>query len=330
VVVARPFVDVERGAVLESRLVVADRRALAIAGRQHGVITAAQLVRAGHTRAAIRHRVKNGWLRRLHRGVYLVGPIEPPLARAMAATLACGDGALLSHYPAAVLWGLRPAPAGTMHVTVAGRHRDGPAGVTVHRVERLHPADATRRHGIPVTAPARVLLDIAAHVTPRELERATNEARTLRLVSDHSLNAQFARYPRHRGGNALRAAESTEPRLTRSEAERRLLELIRAARLPEPETNVRLHGHEVDFHWPELDLVVEVDGYEFHSSRAAFERDRRRDAELHAHGVDVLRVTWAQIADEPTALVATLARATASASAARGTCRRSGDRGRAG
>jgi very-short-patch-repair endonuclease len=149
-------------------------------------------------------------------------------------------------------------------------------------------------------------------------------------VSDHSLNAQFARYPRRRGVAALSGATRAEPRFTRSEAERRLLELIREARLPEPETNVKVHGYEVDFFWRERGLAVEVDGYAFHSSRAAFERDRRRDAMLHACGVAVLRVTWAQIADEPVALVASLAVATASAAAGSGTGRRCGGSCRAG
>jgi very-short-patch-repair endonuclease len=152
----------------------------------------------------------------------------------------------------------------------------------------------------------------------------------LRLVTSHSLTEQFARYPRHRGVNAMRQAMRHEPRLTRSEAERRLLELIRAARLPEPETNVRVAGHEVDFLWREYGLAVEVDGYAFHSSRAAFERDRRRDAELYAHGIVVIRVTWTRIADEPAVMIALLARATASAAAGRGAARRSADRGRAG
>jgi very-short-patch-repair endonuclease len=120
---------------------------------------------------------------------------------------------------------------------------------------------------------------------------------------------QFARYPNHRGVKALRHLTQDQPSLTRSEAERRLLYLVREAGLPLPQTNVRVAGLEVDFFWPELRLVVEVDGYAFHSSRAAFERDRRRDADLFAHGIDALRVTWTQIADEPLSLVALLASA---------------------
>ena len=122
-----------------------------------------------------------------------------------------------------------------------------------------------------------------------------------------SLDEQFSRYPRHRGTAALKAATRNEPAYTRSEAERRLLELIRAARLPLPRTNARVGPYEVDFLWPDASLVVEVDGFAFHSTRAAFERDRRRDAELHRAGLHVLRVTWRQIEDEPEALVASVA-----------------------
>ncbi len=286
-----------------------ERAALALAGRQHCVIGYAQLLAVGFSPDVVRNRVARGWLRRYHRGVYLVGPVEPPLARAMAATLACGDGALLSHDAAAVLWGLRPAPAGAMHVTVVGRNRGGPAGVSVHRVRRLDPADATSHHGIPVTSASRTLLDVAATAPRRELDRAVNEARVHGLVSDHSLNEQFSRYPTHRGTRAFRQAIRTDPAFTRSEAERRLLELIRDARLPEPETNIRIHGHEVDFLWREQRLVVEVDGYAFHSSRRSFEHDRARDAWLVGAGWRVVRVTWSQIAGAREAVAAMLARA---------------------
>jgi very-short-patch-repair endonuclease len=307
-----------------------DRHVFALAGRQHGVITAAQLRAVGLGRHWVAHRLATGWLRRIHLGVYLVGPVEPPLARPMAATLACGEGGLLSHYPAAVLWGVRPPPADAMHVTVAGRHVEGPRGVTVHRVRALHSHDATRRNGIPVTSLARTLLDLATQATPTQLARAADEARVHHHLTDHALNEQFARYPHHRGAKTLREAVRATSRLTRSEAERRLLELIRAARLPEPETNVDVAGHEVDLFWPQHQLAVEVDGYTFHASRAAFERDRRRDADLYAHGVDVLRVTWTRIADEPEALIALLARATTSAAAGRGRPSRSDRTGRAG
>jgi predicted transcriptional regulator of viral defense system len=194
-----------------------ERRVAEVAGRQHAVITTRQLAGLGLGRHWISHRIRTGWLRRRHRGVYLVGPVEPPLARAMAAVLAVGDGALLSHYPAAVLWGMCPAPAGELHVTLAARNALGPAGVTVHRVNHLHLTDSARHQGIPVTSPARTLLDLAAAEAPRVLGRATNEARVLSLVTDHSLDEQLARYPTHRGVAAMRRATQTEPQLTRSE-----------------------------------------------------------------------------------------------------------------
>ena len=174
-----------------------------------------------------------GWLRRMHRGVYLVGPLEAPHSRAMAATLAAGAGAVLSHYSAAVLWGLRPPREGPTDVTVPGRKTRPRPGIRVHR-GHLHPTDVTRHHGVPVTSPARTLLDLATTVTQRDLARATEEAQVQRRVSTHSLNEQFSRYPTHRGTAALRKAIRTDPALTRSEAERRLLALIRAARLPDP------------------------------------------------------------------------------------------------
>jgi very-short-patch-repair endonuclease len=284
---------------------------LAFASRQHGMVSATQLAAAGLGRHAIAHRVATGWLRRRHHGVYLVGPLETPLTNAMAAVLAYGEAALLSHYPAAVLWGLRPAPAKTMHVTIPGRDARSRDGIRAHSLRHLHPHDATRRQGIPVTSPARTLLDLATELPQRDLNRAVDEARVLHLVTDRSLNEQFKRYRYHPGTPALRQAIQTEPAFTRSEAERRLLELIRAARLTTPETNDRVGQHEVDFLWREQRLVVEVDGYAFHSSRGAFERDRRRDADLAREGIRVVRVTWRQIADEPEAIVATLAAALA-------------------
>ena len=229
----------------------------------------------------------------------------------MAAVLAYGPDALLSYQPAAVLSGFHPPPAGAIHVTVVARDARGRDGIRAHTVATLHPSDGTQRLGIPVTSPARTLLDLASQATQRELARAVDEARVLRLVTDASLAEQLGRYPRHRGTRPLRAATTPEPRLTRSEAERRLLELIRAAGLPEPQTNVALAGHEVDFLWPAHGLVVEVDGYAFHSKRSSFERDRRRDAALTLAGYRVIRVTWRQITEERELVVATLAGALA-------------------
>src|SRR6476659_2655013 len=142
---------------------------LARARQQHGVISSAQLAHAGASPGWIGHRVNRGWLRRLHRGVYLVGPLDAPHARSMAATLAAGSGALVSHYPAAVLWDLLPPNEDPIDVTIAGRDRRSRPGIRTHIVSTLHSADVSRRHGIPVTSAARTLLDLAATSTTREL-----------------------------------------------------------------------------------------------------------------------------------------------------------------
>jgi len=295
---------------VETDFVVADRGVLAVAGRQHGVITLAQLAEIGLSWAAVRQRVASGWLRRVYRGVYLVGAVGPPWARPMAAVLALGDGALLCHDPAAVLWGLRSPPARVMHVVVTRSVR-GPKEIQVHTVRHLHPSDARSRHGIPTTSPARTLLDLATQVPQKELDRAVNQARVHHLTSEPSLNEQFSRYPHHRGITALKKALKHTPAFTRSEGERRFLALVSKARLPLPISNTRVEGYEADHHWPDHKLIVEVDGYDVHSTRASFESDRRRDSELQSKGYRVLRVTWLQLTDTPEAVIATLSAALA-------------------
>jgi very-short-patch-repair endonuclease len=305
------FVPLGPPEVVERNVVRADEaepRVLGLARRQHGVVSWSQLAGAGVSARWVDLRLARGWLRRLHRGVYLVGPLETEHSRAMAATLAAGPGALVSHYAAAVLWGLRPPADGPIDVTVPGRKTRCRPGIRTHNGD-LHPADATLRHGIPVTSAARALLDLAATAATKDVDLALNEAHVQRRVSSHSLTEQFSRYPRHRGTAALREAQRTEPKLTRSEAERRAMGLIRKARLPKPETNVRIAGYEVDLVWREQRLVVEIDGFAFHSSRRSFERDRRKDRELQARGYRVMRITWRELVEEPEAVVAALAAA---------------------
>jgi len=275
-----------------------------------GAVTAAQLRAAGFSRSAIGRRTASGLLRRVHRGVYLVGPVDPPRARLKAALLACGPGATLSHRAAAALWRLGALPDGAVDVTVATAR--GPPGIRTHRM-RLPPGEVTHREGLALTTPARTLLDLAAVLGPTDLARALEEAEVLGLAGRPALLGLLARHRGRRGAAALRELlrHGEEPAMTRSEAEARLVGLVRAARLPAPAANARVARHEVDLLWREQRLVVEVDGYRFHSTRAAFERDRRRDAELLAAGFRVIRVTWRQIVDEPHSLVATLARALA-------------------
>jgi len=296
----------------------ADAHVAKLAGRQGGAISRAQLVRIGLGRGAIEHRLASGSLHRRHRGVYVVGHLAPaPLVEEFAAVLACPSGSLVSHHAAAAQAGFRPPVVPPIDVTVLrGDPRRHP-GIRIHSVaEALDRVDVRIRDGLPVTAPARTLLDLAAVLSARDLRWALEEARVRRLVSDRDLRAVMERYPCRRGARALGALIVSDERAgvkTRSEAERRLLDLVTAARLPAPATNTRIAGHEVDALWPDAGLVVEVDGYAFHSGRAAFERDRRRDADLQSAGLRVTRLSWRQITDEPVAVAALLSRLLAAA-----------------
>ena len=277
---------------------------LAAAAGQCGVITSDQLLDAGLTRHAVAHRVRVGWLRRLHRGVFVVGPVSAPFAREMAAVLASGTGAAVGVRSAAGLWELRPLPDAGVDVVLTRRGVRSSNGIRVHTAADLPATDVTTRHGIPITTPLRTLLDLAAVATAGELERAVQEAQVRGLVTADQLRRRAAGV---RGAPAIRAALALEPALTRSEAERRLLALIRAAELPQPRTNVRVGPHEVDAVWTPERVVVEIDGYAYHGTRAAFERDRRRDADLAARRYTVLRFTWRELTRRPEAVVARIA-----------------------
>jgi very-short-patch-repair endonuclease len=287
-----------------------------LAARQHGVVTRAQLRAAGVSADEIRHRMETGLLTALHRGVYRLGPIHTVLTGPMAAALACGPAAAVSHHAAAALHGLRPVPPGPVDVTVTRGHARRRPGLRIHRSRTL---DATQVRGIPTTTVARTIRDLAAVLPARDLARLVEEAQVQRKLDRPSLARAVEQARGHRGAAALRAAAGDEPRLTRSEGERRLLELVRAARLPEPETNVRVGGYEVDALWRAERLVVEVDGFAFHSTRAAFERDRRKTSVLQTEGFRVERLTWRRLEREREAVVATLA---AALSAARASGRR--------
>jgi very-short-patch-repair endonuclease len=285
-----------------------------LAARQRGVVTRAQLLEIGLTRDAIDNWVKSARLHSLYRAVYLLGHARPMEgARELAAVLASGPDAVLSHGSAARMWRLLSVEAADVDVTVPGRDCRSRPGIRMHRVAALDRRDVRKLGGIPITTPARTILDLAAAVSSRELERALSEAQARRLAPSNQLLPLLARCSGRPGARALRALieEGSAAALTRSEAEERLLALIRVARLPAPETNVRVGRYEVDFLWRDRGLVVEVDGFKYHSSRAAFERDRVRDAELGALGFRVIRVTWRQIVDGPEELIARLGAALA-------------------
>jgi len=283
----------------------------AVAGAQRGTIARAQLLAAGLTPSGIARRRRSGRLHPFLPRVDLVGHATPaPLAHETAALLAIGDEAALAAETAAALLAVLPAREPLpVHVAVVGRNRTAGPRVRVHRLRSLLPADVTSRAGLRVTTAARTLLDLAPSLPERRLERAVSEAEALGLVTMAELGALLARTPGHRGLAPLLAllAERRGPTLTRSEAEERVLAIIRSAGLPEPRLNARLLGFEVDALWPGERVVVEVDGFAWHGGREAFERDRRRDAVLQKHGYAVLRVTWRRLVREPLAVAADLA-----------------------
>jgi hypothetical protein len=224
----------------------------------------------------------------------------------MAAVLACGPGALLSHRSAAALHELLPSARTNVDVTVSTRRR-ARARITLHHTRKLDPVDGITKDGIPVTAVARTLFDLAYVVLPRQLERAFEEADRRDLLD---LNALGRLTEGNRGRRSLRALLRTyapDPAFTRSELERRFLRLCRDAGLPLPLTNTFVAGYEVDALWPEQRLIVEVDGYQFHSTRAAFERDRARDAVLRLAGYDVVHVSHRQLEADPAVVVRLIA-----------------------
>ncbi len=265
--------------------------------------------------SAIARRVRSGRLERVHDGVYAAPQTsELPLALETAALLACGDGALLSHHSAVTLWGLRPGTARPIHVTIPGeRGFCAPAGVKLHRSRILTPRDVRAHHGLPITSPARSLLDVAATLPDRDIERLLDEGLfALRLLTRVEIAELLARAGNHPGRARLTRVANAHIDDTRTDSppEERLLALIRAAGLPEPQPQVPILGYRLDFYWPDLRLAVEVDSYGTHGGRARFEADRRRDARLLTEkGIVVIRFTRAAIEQRPFETIALLARA---------------------
>jgi very-short-patch-repair endonuclease len=261
----------------------------------------------GLSTKAIRHRLANGRLHRVRRGVYAVGrPEVTRHGRLMAAVLACGPRAVISHRSAAELWGIAGVHTASIELTVPrGSVRHGP-GLTVHR-RNLEPAEITGSHRIPVTTPACTLVDLATQVPAHRLEAAVSQADKLDLISASDLPALLARYSRRPGLGILRAVLDRRTfRLTDSALERRFLALVRAAGIPSPETGRHLNGFKTDFFWPQLGLIVETDGLRYHRTAASQSRDRRRDQAHAAAGLTPLRFTHDQVQHEPDRVRATL------------------------
>lgn len=219
---------------------------------------------------------------------------------------------MLSHGTAAALWGFAPEPD-TASVTLAGRNIRQPPGLKIHRVGALDIRDVRLHQGVPVTAPARALIDYAAAAGDVAVADAVNEARVQGLVDDRQLEEAMERCPGRSGVGRVKALLARErgPAITRSDMEKRLRALVEQAQLPWPQFNVRLHGFLVDALWEDARVVVEADGYLVHGGRSAFESDRRRDQVLAAAGYVVVRIAWRQLWYEPMAVLARLAQALA-------------------
>ncbi len=276
---------------------------------QHWVVALRQLTRLGLTVDGAQNLVKRARLHRIHRGVYAIGrPGVSREGRWMAAVLACGDGALLSHRSAGALWGVSPAPAAVSYVTLPRRARRR-EGIVVHESATLVAHDAAAVDGIPCTSLARTLVDFAGMASRRQLARAVDQAERLRIFDGRAVHEVLSRSNGRAGAVALRAAlaDWEEPPFTRSEAERRLHELINGSGLSQPLVNHHVAGHEIDFWWPEQRFAAEVDGYGFHCTRADIERDKQRDLDLAAQDLHVVRITWKMIEYAPTRLVRDLA-----------------------
>lgn len=262
--------------------VAPDEPLAVLAGRQHGVVERDQARRLGFTDHEIDGRITRGLLRPLHRGVYLVGGAQlTRYGHWMAATLAGGPGAALSHRSAAELWTLIPGCSSFVDVTVPGRGgRKRRKGLAIHRFHQA--PQVLRRRAIPVTTPLRTLRDFKLTTDGLTFDRAVAEAERLRLCTSQELDDLL---PVHTP--------------TQNEFEQRFLKLCEQHRIPRPECQAEIGPYKLDFLWPAQFLIVETDGRATHGTRQAFEDDRARSAELTIMGYRVLRFTWLQLTDRP-------------------------------
>jgi very-short-patch-repair endonuclease len=277
-----------------------------LAAGQHGVVARWQLLEAGISARQIRLRLASGRLHQIHRGVYLVGHIvRPPLAAEQGALLACGEQAVLSHRSAADLWALLSYPASAPPwITIPPERRVVRPRIKIRRAV-LAPRDVRKRHGLRLTSPPRTILDLSAFPDEGELEGLVAEAEFRGLASWAELRAQVEGNEGRRGVAKLRRVLDIPggPKRTRSRGERAMLRLLRRAGISGFETNVRIHGYEVDLLWRDAGVAVELDGWDGHSGRVAFERDRLKIARLTANGLTVIPVTGRHLRDDAAGVI---------------------------
>jgi predicted transcriptional regulator of viral defense system len=291
-----------------------DRAIGSLADRQHGVVARRQLTKMGVTETVMRERIRRGLLVPLHRGVYAVG--QRRLRREgfwMAAVLAVGPDAVLSHRNAAALHELRQANQERVDVATTRRGRRSQPGIAVHQTRVLHPLEVTVVHGVPTTTVARTLVDLAAIVPQRQLAKAVQEAERRQVFDLRAVEASLQRAKNRRGPGhaALRAVLDDFRRrgmqLTNSELEELFLALCDAAGLPRPRTNEWIGDMEVDAVWREQRVAVELDGWAFHRDRHTFHSDREKGNRLTTAGWTVLRYTHDAVVRRPAEVVAQLA-----------------------
>lgn len=276
-----------------------DRLVAALAEQQHGVVAVWQLLELGLGRGAIAYRVSIGRLHRVHHGVFAVG--HRKLTREghrMAAVLAYGPEAVLSHRTAAAHWGIGSASYRYDVTTPTGRRSR--KTIRAHSAKLLE-QERTVHNGVPITTVERTILDLAATLTKDQIAYLIEEADRKRVLDINALDRAIACRPRAAGVGRLKAVLNTYrgPADTRSKLERQFRALIARAKLPEPQFNVVLAGITVDVYWPEWRLVVELDSDPYHNNPRAFENDRIRDATLQKHDLRVLRVTGERLDSAP-------------------------------
>jgi Transcriptional regulator, AbiEi antitoxin len=280
-----------------------------LAARQHGVVSTEQLGRLGYGKNSVAKAAKVGRLHRVHRGVYVVGHQRLTWnGRCMAAVLAASPS-VASHLSAGWLWGLLQSRPGTLHVTCRqSRHARRPF---VSHTAELGRADLARRDGIPVTSLARTILDLAVGSRERTVRRFIRRADDDKNFDLRAMEDLLDRTKGHRGQAKVRAAleiYDETPVFTRSDLERRFLEVVREAGLPIPAMNSFVAGYEIDAWWESERFGVELDVFGTHGSRLSFEEDRERDDELLLAGIETTRVTGPRLDREPEAVVESVRR----------------------
>lgn len=282
-----------------------------MAKRQHGIVSVRQLTGLlGYSQTAVARAARDGRLHRLHQGVYAVGHTGlSAQGKCLAAVLACGPGALLSHYSAAWLWGLVRTSPLPVHVTTP-TPRKPRSPIRIHHSRVLRPEDRGLEQMIPVTAVPRTLLDAAATGPFVRLQRMLERSEERRLFDLGPVESLLDRTRGHPGWGRLRRAIALyePPPFTRSQFERRFFEAVVRAGLPRPATNFVEAGFELGVYWPEHRFAVELDVYATHGTHGAFERDRLRQEDLKLAGVELTRVTDVRFHREPRAVLSRVSR----------------------